>query len=320
MGIVYDYSITICPEGGNMELNKFPEQKKPWYITYWYVIAGICLLLLIVNVQNFFNRTPKTEPEKRLERLEKFNKMSAKEHLVEANKIYGTINIDQDQLGVSEQKVFTIKRHLKAIAENSFNYKEAQSVLKELSPIDDELKKRKGAATLEQQKKQAPDNIQYVKSSLERLKKDNSLKQNSEQALALIVESKKKLENIKEDFPEYAEVPKLSKELLHVENEIYKETRELYRELGKAYEKGLMQSRMVFAEELERNYLRKGMDVNVRLLGQNKTTIRLEYILFSRPMVYKLTNETELLDVLKNKGFKEVIFYDTYRYTWKYDL
>jgi hypothetical protein len=58
----------------------------------------------------------------------------------------------------------------------------------------------------------------------------------------------------------------------------------------------------------------------VRLLGQNKTTIRLEYILFSRPMVYKLTNETELLDVLKNKGFKEVIFYDTYRYTWKYDL
>ncbi|MBA4390411.1 MAG: hypothetical protein C0399_05690 [Syntrophus sp. (in: bacteria)] len=264
-------------------------------------------------IQSIYNRPPQTEFEKRTERLEKFKKMSVKEHLAEAKNIYGTININQDQFNLSEQKVFNVKRHLKAISESSSNNSEVQSMLLELNPIDAELKNRKEVAALEQQTKEASENIIYVRSTLEQLKKDKNYKQNPDHALSLIAESKKKLENIKENYSEYAEASKLNKELLQEENKFNKETR-------KAYDKGLIQSRLDFADELETGYLRKGMDVKVRLLGKDKTTIKLEYVLFSRPLIYQLTNETGLMSTLKSKGFKKVIFDDIYNHTWKYDL
>jgi hypothetical protein len=71
--------------------------------------------------------------------------MSHKEHFAEASKIYGTVNVDRDQLNIFEQKIFTIKRQLTAIPENSSKYGEAQVMLKAITPLDEELKSRQAA-------------------------------------------------------------------------------------------------------------------------------------------------------------------------------
>jgi hypothetical protein len=40
----------------------------------------------------------------------------------------------------------------------------------------------------------------------------------------------------------------------------------------------------------------------------------------SRPLVYKMANETDFLESLEKIGFKKVIFSDGYNYSWTYNL
>lgn len=75
-----------------------------------------------------------------------------------------------------------------------------------------------------------------------------------------------------------------------------------------------------YADTLERNYLDKGMDVHVDVSGKKKDTIRLQYIMFTRPAVYKIQKNGKLLEEMRQLGFRKVIFADGYDTSWTFDL
>jgi hypothetical protein len=78
--------------------------------------------------------------------------------------------------------------------------------------------------------------------------------------------------------------------------------------------------RQAAAERMQRNLQSKGIDVQVTLEGKDKNEIRFEYIRFSRPLMFRIQNETELLWNLQRDGFKKAVFTDGQLHTWKYDL
>ena len=121
------------------------------------------------------------------------------------------------------------------------------------------------------------------------------------------------LKAIGQEDKEYREAQKLLKDL--------KRDRKKLEAIARAeLEKYFLEKRKDFADSLERRYLSAGMDIRVQVLGPSKTTLKLTYVLFSRPLIYKLTNEGNFLENLKQGGFKKVIFSDGYRYSWTYDL
>jgi hypothetical protein len=79
-------------------------------------------------------------------------------------------------------------------------------------------------------------------------------------------------------------------------------------------------TREVFARQLEKNYLDQGLDVYVSLHGQDNTTLKLKFVLFSRPLVHKFTNDAGAMAALRKAGFKKVILTDGYNQTWTLDL
>jgi hypothetical protein len=93
----------------------------------------------------------------------------------------------------------------------------------------------------------------------------------------------------------------------------------------------------LYGSELEHKLLVQGMDTTVRVQGKNNTSIRIQYVLMSRPLVYALTHpdaqaeadrdqghvwksltedRPDFLAALRSQGFKEVIFTDGYEHTW----
>jgi hypothetical protein len=81
-----------------------------------------------------------------------------------------------------------------------------------------------------------------------------------------------------------------------------------------------IKEREQMAKEMEDHYLSNGLDVKIYLNGSEKTSMRLECVLFSRPLIHQLTNDTDFFQNLKTAGFKKVVLSDKYRYTWRYDL
>ena len=126
-------------------------------------------------------------------------------------------------------------------------------------------------------------------------------------------DARKHLAAIKEGVLEYTEAQKLMKEVERREKEIKKVSEVVAKKI-------MIKQRERIAEEMERNYLSEGMDVHIRLSGPEKTIMKMEYVLFSRPLVYKIVNETDFLANLKKAGFQKVIFDDRYNYSWTYDL
>ncbi len=78
--------------------------------------------------------------------------------------------------------------------------------------------------------------------------------------------------------------------------------------------------RRAYPALLERNFLKQGMDVYVTVEGQEATTLRVKYVLMSRPMVYKIQTETDFVQNCRAMGFKKVIMDDGFRSTWVFDL
>ena len=78
--------------------------------------------------------------------------------------------------------------------------------------------------------------------------------------------------------------------------------------------------RQAAAERMQRHLQSKGIGVQVTLEGKDKNEIRFEYIRFSRPLIFRIQNETELLWNLQRDGFKKALFTDGQLHTWKYDL
>ena len=121
------------------------------------------------------------------------------------------------------------------------------------------------------------------------------------------------LEAIKDDSPEYAEAQRLMDEVKRREAEIERVSAVLTREY-------LKKQREEVVGKLERYFAGKDMYVHVQLEGEEETVLRLEYIFWSRPLVYRVVNGTGFLPALKNIGFKKVIFDATHDYSWTYDL
>ncbi|MDG1287484.1 MAG: hypothetical protein P8P30_07965 [Rickettsiales bacterium] len=78
--------------------------------------------------------------------------------------------------------------------------------------------------------------------------------------------------------------------------------------------------RINYPKETETNFLKQGMDVYITVEGRNKDILRLKYVLFSRPLVYQITNQGRLMHTWKTLGFKKVIFDTGYRRHWDIDL
>jgi hypothetical protein len=79
-----------------------------------------------------------------------------------------------------------------------------------------------------------------------------------------------------------------------------------------------------YAKKLEDNFLRNSMDATVTIEGDKGTTLRVKYVLFSRPLMFKLQEEGKLIpDIIeqaKARGFRRLIMWDGYRFTWTWDL
>lgn len=121
------------------------------------------------------------------------------------------------------------------------------------------------------------------------------------------------LEAIKDDSPEYAEAQRLMDELKRRETE-------MERIAAVLTQKHLKKQREEVAGKLERYFVSKNMYVLVQLEGAEETILRLEYLFWSRPLVYRVVNGTGFLPALKNTGFTKVIFDATHDYSWTYDL
>lgn len=86
-----------------------------------------------------------------------------------------------------------------------------------------------------------------------------------------------------------------------------------------------VQGRKTYAQELENNFLNAGYDVYVTLSGRKDTTLNLRFVLFSRPLVYKLTRddlgrESDFVSNCRLRGFEKIVFSDGYATRWTLPL
>lgn len=121
------------------------------------------------------------------------------------------------------------------------------------------------------------------------------------------------LEAIKRDSPEYIEAQRLMNEVKQKEAEMEKVSAILTQEC-------MRKQREEVAGKLEKYFIGKNMYVNVQLDGEEKTILKLEYVSWSYPLIYRVINGTGFLPSLKKLGFKKVIFDATHNYSWTYDL
>lgn len=96
--------------------------------------------------------------------------------------------------------------------------------------------------------------------------------------------------------------------------------------LSKAVERKIaVQLRENLRNNLEKGFLELGWDVEVTLKGKEKDILNLKYVLFSKAMVYKLTNGNDLSEGsfllnIKKSGFKRVHFTNNYDYGQYWDF
>ena len=62
------------------------------------------------------------------------------------------------------------------------------------------------------------------------------------------------------------------------------------------------------------------MDISVTTMGDRHSTLYMKYVLMSRPTVYNMINDHELLATLRGFGFKTVIFSDGFDSVWQYSI
>jgi hypothetical protein len=82
----------------------------------------------------------------------------------------------------------------------------------------------------------------------------------------------------------------------------------------------MIKQREILTDELEQNYLSRGMLVNIELSGPDKTSIRLVCPLLRETSVEKIFHETNLFVYLRKAGFKKVILGDNEEYARTYNI
>lgn len=118
--------------------------------------------------------------------------------------------------------------------------------------------------------------------------------------------AKPHLEVITSDTKEYKEAQSLLKEIARREVGIEKMSKKI--------------ARKMVIEEMERKMLSEGYDFTFSTSGAEDDVLTIKFVLMSRPIVYKLTNESDFLQNMKKVGLKKVIFTDGYGDSWSFDL
>lgn len=107
-------------------------------------------------------------------------------------------------------------------------------------------------------------------------------------------------------------------------SEIYAKTTEerakAKKESDKIVAATMIVQRQNFADAYERQLLDQGMDVYVSALGKSRQTLKVKWILVSRPLVYKMINDPNFVSKLREMGFKKLVMTDGYDDTWSIDL
>lgn len=78
-------------------------------------------------------------------------------------------------------------------------------------------------------------------------------------------------------------------------------------------------AREAYIKQLEDDLLDKGMDFYFTWEGKSEDTLRVKYVLMSRPLVRKIV-DSGFFQNLQSVGVKKVIFTDGYNETWTYNL
>jgi hypothetical protein len=121
-----------------------------------------------------------------------------------------------------------------------------------------------------------------------------------------VADARSYLSAIPADAKEYREAQKLLEEVKRREKVIEQNSQRI--------------ARTVVVDQMEKKMLSEAMDMTFTASGPDNTNLTIKYALMSRPLVYKLTNETDFLENMRKAGFKTVIFTDGYYESWKYDL
>ncbi len=66
--------------------------------------------------------------------------------------------------------------------------------------------------------------------------------------------------------------------------------------------------REVYASSVEEIFVRRGMDVRVRSVGNGNSTLRITFALMSRPLIYQFQNEIKLDEQARSIGFTKLVY------------
>jgi hypothetical protein len=78
--------------------------------------------------------------------------------------------------------------------------------------------------------------------------------------------------------------------------------------------------RRELVEKQEHIALKNGIDAHITARGIGNKIYKFEYILLSRPLVYQMVNENNLVTKLRSHGFTKAILTDGNDRTWTFDL
>jgi phosphate-selective porin len=113
------------------------------------------------------------------------------------------------------------------------------------------------------------------------------------------------------------EAQKLQKEVERRESDL-KDYKEVMRKAG---QKEMIKKREALIKDLDRDFLSKGFDVKFDLGGSDKTVLKMDCVVFSRPLVYVFVEKSNMLGRLRDAGFAEVVFSNKkINYKWDIDL
>lgn len=79
-------------------------------------------------------------------------------------------------------------------------------------------------------------------------------------------------------------------------------------------------ARRAYPKKAEKAFLDAGQDFYLTVEGKEFRTLRVRYVLMSRPLVHQLTNSAKVVDTWRDIGFRKVIFTDGYNSTWTWSL
>lgn len=120
------------------------------------------------------------------------------------------------------------------------------------------------------------------------------------------------------------QIKKLDEEAQKLLQEVDNREKDLkkYKEvMQKAARNSMVKKREAMAKAMDRDFLSKGFDVKIKLDGSDKTVMKMDCVLFNRPMIFALIDKSDLLRDLRDAGFEEVIFTNkSIKFTWDIDL